>query len=706
MSIFSDIANKLTGGKDKEEGSVLDPIKQVNDQSPDEKKLYEHVRSKIDLVRQTNSRIAIEGIYLTNVAYLLGFDGVYYDTTYRQFRNIDPKRKLSRNRFKVNKILPVVQNRLSRLTQSAPKYDVRPNSNSTEDKDAARLGLKIIDDVFDKQRFTIKRQDVLMSTMQGGHAYMHVTWDPSLGKPMVDPETQEIIGYEGDIRIEALNALEIFPDPLAKSIEDAQWIIKAKVRKLEYFKDHYKERGDAVKEEQSWLLSATYDMKANSLTSVGVVGAQTHDQMRDSAIEITYYEKRSKDYPNGRMIVCASGVLLEDKEMPVGCFDIVKFDDMMIGGRFNSEAVITHLRPVQDQYNITRTKLADYIRKILGGKYLVARGANLIQEAINNDSGEVVEYDPVPNAAEPKAMDQPQIPPYAYKDLQTLDSEIDYISGINEVSRGALPSASIPASGMAFLQEQDQTRIGVMTSRNEVGFAKIGELILKYAGKYYKMPRLLKEAGEGLEYAVRDFVGADLKDNYDVIVIPGSTVPSSKVLKRQDILTTWQMGLLGNPQDEQLRMKVLKMIEFGDIAEMWKKQALTQVRIKREIESIEQGQMPSLSEFDNHDQHLMELDDYRLSEKADHLDDQKKALLVWVMEWHIQAKINLANPQIMQQKMQAELALKGMPQQIQGEHALLDNQHPGAPGNEQTHMPKPAGGVPPPPQSSIQMPRS
>src|SRR5690606_29053450 len=248
-------------------------------------------------------------------------------------------KRVGRNRYRVNKILPTIQNRLSRLTKSPPRYDVRPNSNSTEDKDAARLSLEVLEDIFERERLEEKRQEAFMMAMQGGHAYIQATWDPTKGKPMVDPITGELQGYEGDVRIEALNCLEVFPDPLAKSIEDAQYIIKAKVRKLDYFRERYPERGHAVKEESAWLMSSIYDMKANALTTVGISGASVVDQMKNSAIELVYYERPSKKHPRGRMVVTANGILLEDKELPIGKFDIVKFDDIMIGGRYNPEAV-------------------------------------------------------------------------------------------------------------------------------------------------------------------------------------------------------------------------------------------------------------------------------------------------------------------------------------------------------------------------------
>lgn len=690
MSIFSDIANKLSKSLDRGSNDSLGEMTDISEQSPDEKKLVEYVKNKIDMVRQTNSRITQEGVYLTNVAYLLGFDGVFYDTTYRQFKSTDPKRRLSRNRFKINKILPTIQNRLARLVQNSPKYDVRPNSNTSQDKDCARLGIEIITTIFEKQDFKEKQQDLLMSAMQGGVSYLQVNWDPMLGEPMVDPGTQEMVGYQGDVRMEVLNCLEVFPDPLAKNLDDAQWIIKAKVRKLDYFKDRYPERGQAVKEEGVWLLSSLYDMKANALSSVGIVGASTQEQMRNSAIELVYYEKRSKEHPNGRMIISASGILLEDKELPIGEFDIIKFDDILVGGRYNSEGVITHLRPVQDQYNITRTKCAEWVRKTLGGKFIVAKGAGLEQEALNNDSGEVIQFNPVPGAPPPQAMQIPAIPQYVYEEIHELAREFDFVSGINEASRGVAPGASMPFRGMALLVEQDQTRVSVQTTRNESGYAKVGCAILKYVGRYYEMPRLMKTAGDGLSYAVKEFKGADLNSNYDVIVMPGSTLPDSKALKRQDIMNMFMAGLLGNPQDPKLKAKVLKIMEYGDVAEMWKSQALDDQQIKKTIDEIENGTKPMVHEWDNHIAFIRELNDYRKSDKFDELSTFQKGLLNLCVEEHIQAEANIQNPQLQQQQLMAEHTMNTMNKMKAEGHPALQ---PG--GNDPPGMP-PAGQMPDP----------
>jgi hypothetical protein len=290
-----------------------------------------------------------------------------------------------------------------------------------------------------------------------------------------------------------LNPLEVFTDPLAKSMDDVTWWIKARSRKLNYFKSRY-DRGKAVKEEDSWILSSQYEQRINALTASGITGSSTQAQSKNSAIEVIYYEKRSKDYPNGRKIVTASGILLADDELPIGEFDLVKFDDVVVAGKFQSESIITHLRPIQDQYNLLISKRADWVKKLLAGKYMAPRGAGLGQEAIDDQSGEVFYYNiqqAAPNGGAPVPVPIPNIPAYAYNEEKSLDMQFDFVSGLSEISRGQLPFAGIPAEGMQMLMEADQTRIGVMTTRNEIGFSKVGCHILKYANNYYKTPRLL-----------------------------------------------------------------------------------------------------------------------------------------------------------------------------------------------------------------------
>ena len=608
-----------------------------------EKEICAHVRSIVEEQRASASRTAHESIWMNNIAALLGLNGNWNAVT----RNFEAPINRVRNRgnttgITVNKILPTIQNRQAKICQNPPRYDVRPESNSTEDKEGGRLGLDVLRWIWDTQHIDEKRLNLVMWLQECGHAYLKASWDPTLGKEMIDPETGEL-DYEGDVRIDVKSSFEIFPDPLAKSLDEASYIIEATVRKIDYFRMRYPEKGHLVEPEDCWLMSLQYEERIKSMNVRGPA-ASFQQAMKDCAIELIKYEKRSKDYPNGRMIICANGILLEDKELPIGVIPFAKFDDIMIGGKYYSEAIITHLRPLNEQSNNVIRKRADWVNKLLAGKYAAARGSGLTQESLNDQSGEIVYYDVVPNAPNggaPAPMAIPNIPQYAYNEEDKIDAQINYVSGISDVSRGEIPSAGIPAIGMQLLVEQDQSRIGVMVEQHERSYAKLGTYILKFVSKFYTMDRTMKIAGKQ-GFMVKTVNGAMLRGNTDVIVVKGSTLPGSKVLRRQEITNAYQLGILGNPDDVKVREKVLAAMEFGDIAEMWRKQALDEYQVMLGIKQIEKGELPQAHKYDNHEYWIQQLNEYRI-EKTDDLPELQAALIETCVNQHMDYLVDLSN---------------------------------------------------------------
>lgn len=645
MGIFDSVREKMFGEQDQNK-----KLDSAQDQPKEDIELATFVKNKVEEVRAQANRVSHEGIWMTNIAYLLGFDSVYYDPTQRQFRPLSDtagsSQYISRSRIHSNIILPDVQNRLARMLKNPPKYDVRPESMEEEDKEAARLGIEVINMVWDKQSVNRKRIDLGMWLMQCGHAYVKVSYDDDLGDPLPAIGNDQSPGFEGDIRIDVVSAFECFPDPLAKTFDECGYFTQAKVRKLEYFRQRY-DLGYLVKEEGAWLLSAQYEMRINTLNSTGTSSSGTSEQMKNAAIEMNYYEKRSKKYPGGRHIIVANGVVLKNDVLPCGEIPFAKFDDVVVGGKYYSESLITHARPIVDQYNRLLQKRAQWENKLLAGKYIAAKGHGLIQEALNNQSGEVVEYNPVPNAAPPGAMSIPVMPEYAYTSTNDLENKVHNIFGLSEVSRGQLPSASIPAIGIQLLLEQDETRVGIEVESHEYSWARVGQLILKYADKCYVTNRKLKTKGRGLSYKVTEFDGKSLRGNFDCIVIRGSTVPNSKVINRQEIINLWQQGLMGAPQDPAVVQEVLGKLEYGEVGSVWKKYHIDMTQIQDSIEEIEEELKPEVNKLDNHMLHLMVKNDYRI-EKGMNLSPLSMQLLEEDIATHTQMEVLLRHPELAQ----------------------------------------------------------
>lgn len=652
MGIFDRARERLFAHVD---GKPLKPESAL-DQTEDEKSLVSFVRSKLEETRQAGARIAMEGINLTNIAYLCGFDSVYFDSTTKQFKPVNsPNTLIRKNRVHVNRILPTIQNRLARLVKSPPRWDVKPKSSDEQDKDAARLAIQLLEQFWDTLYINRKRIPLTMWLQQCGSAYFKVSWDPTLGQKRVMPvdkegedgaitRTYEIVA-DGDMRVDVCSFFEIFPDPLAKSWDELQYLNQAKIRPLSYFKTQYPDRGQMVQEEDCWLTSLQYENRINSINTVSGSTATSTNQIKNSAIEISYYEKASSNHPYGRHVIIANGVLLKDDILPIDEIPFVKFDDVVVGGKFNAEAIITHLRPLQDQLNRGKTMRAAWSNRMLTGKMLVPRSANLAAEGFNDQSGELLKYDHVQGMPEPKALELPTIPQYAYQEEEVLQNDINDTAGINDVSRGQLPSASIPAIGMQLLVEQDDTRIGVETEQHEHAYADLGRIILKFVGDYYKTERLLKIAGNNMEYTVKRFKGEDLYENYDVCVVRGSTLPGSKVLKRQEILNLYERGLFGIPTDPLVQQNVMSMLEFGDEYQAWERRSLRMAQIQRGLMMIEErGVKPPVSEFDDHALWMQTFDDFRISEKYLKLDPERQQLVLEVMNDHLEFIQEMTSP--------------------------------------------------------------
>lgn len=635
---------------------------EANDQPDEDQKLAGYIKSKIEHSRAAANRVAHEGIWMTNIAYLLGFDSVYYDTQARQFRPLNTASNfLKRNRLYSNQILPACQNRLARLCKQLPKYEIRPNSPKPEDRDAARLALDVLVDLWERQEINRKRIPLIMWVQQCGHAYLKVCYDPTLGDPMLDDsDPDDEVGpteFSGDVRVDVVSAFEVFPDPLAKSWDDIAWVAQCKVRPIDYFRVHYPEKGEMVKAEGAWLLSLQYEQRINSLNSIGPsASGNLGEALKNSAIEIVYYEKRSSLHPKGRKVIVANGVILANDELIEGEIPLVKFDDVMVAGKFYPESVITHARPLQQQYNRDLNKGAEWINHCLAGKWMAEKRHGLAKEALN-DRTEVIEYNAVPGAPEPHATAIPQLPSWYFEHSQQMVKDLNVIFGLSEVSRGQLPSAGIPAVGMQLLVEQDETRIGIEVEQHEHAYAKLGEIMLKYAGTMYKMPRKLKTKEKNGEYKIREYTGEDLKRSWDVKVVRGSTIPTSRSIRRQEIMNSYQQGLLGAPQDPAVQEQVLSMMEFGYTSEMWKDRSLKMAQIHKTIDEMEKGIVPEVNEWDDHRLHFKEKNEFRISDRFAQWPKPCQDLLIQDMESHIQAIMEIQNPGMKHQMQEAKDAI-------------------------------------------------
>jgi hypothetical protein len=133
--------------------------------------------------------------------------------------------------------------------------------------------------------------------------------------------------------------------------------------------------------------------------------------------------------------------------------------------------------------------------------------------------------------------------------LAGLREQILEISGQSEVSRGQVPAGARSGVAVAYMQEEDDTKIAPTVDNMEFAVALMGSLTLERFSQFYTFQRILRFYRRDGVFDVLKFKGADLKNNTDVVTQAGSAMPKSKAAKQQYTLELVSMGILTDPHE-------------------------------------------------------------------------------------------------------------------------------------------------------------
>lgn len=656
----------------------------------DEKKRVGSVKGKYrdkDIVKR-----AYEKTWFVSGAFLRGQHYVVFNDYTRTFE-IPYRTPPHRVRLVLNYIMAFHRRTKARLTGHKPGFFIRPASTDQADVERSRLAQKVLDSELERLNHFAKFKSGVSWMLETGSFFWHVRWNPWGGPPLfedkpiidemtgeqaVDPETGEPAMervpvmdefgrqlHAGENELEIVNGYEMEVDLQATNPEDARWIMRNKIRSLEWIREQYPEKGKYVKPEQVHL-HAFYWKRLKQL--VGIFGYTTEseqgesdsDAPRDSAIVHEYWERATDRHPQGRYIVVAGNVELHDGPNPYShkMLPYVKIDEIQISGRFWGMATIEQLIPVQRNYNRARSQEVEN-RTLMGRpKILVPRTSKIRQTAFDAEAGEKVDYNPGPRGEKPELMWPQSTSAATQTEIQHTVNDFQEISSWHEVSRGILPSANIPGIGIEKLQMADETSLGDTATNIDVGLIEMAKMLLSNCAQFWTEERMVRAGGEGarleaMKISGGDLLGEDESYNYfDVRVIPSSTLLKDPQKQREQIAGLIQLGIL-NPVEH--REIIAKSFDIGSIDEIFDENRLDEQWSQRENELMETGMFSEPRDFENHEIHLRVLNRYRKSERYRRLAPEiqqlfdthamlHKQMFVAVMQEKIQMQLTAGAP--------------------------------------------------------------
>lgn len=543
-----------------------------------------------------------ESKWYRNAAFFFGRQWILYNE--RDKRIYTPPAPSWRVRLVINLIFPAVRITLGKLNKIKFNLICTPNTQEREDIAAARVGTKLLKHFKKALGFVIKQFQVTLIMIIFGIAFMKNYFDSTAGvefeykdyEPDPTPEDpehmKEVMKKKkvGEANSIVCTPLDLYFSPQQPiNLQRNEYIFDVRIRTTDYVKETY---GIDVKPDAGIYVSPIQQQMDVLLDR------QNRDTTNQNLILVKeYIKKPNTEFPKGRHIIyCNKDLCYYENERPYKFYPYASFPYFPTFNSIYPPSPIQHARPLQKEYNKSRSQIIEHKNLMAKGKWLIPIGCKVSRTAFTSEPGEKIYFDS--RFGKPEQADIKPLPNFVWQNILQIRAEINDIFGIHDVSQAKVPSGIRSGLAISYLQEQDDSQLGPTFALMQEGYAEVGHQLLEIASKFYIEKRLLSITGREYEAEVLEFKGNMLKGNTDVEVEVGSMMPFSKVARQQFGMDLWKNGIITD------RAKMLRLLEFTNEQNLYEDTRLDEANANMENRAMKEGEDSVSREWDNHAIHL------------------------------------------------------------------------------------------------------
>jgi hypothetical protein len=546
--------------------------------------------------RRLDLRRGYETVWWNNVALVVGDHYAQWNPTLSKyedrdltFQDWDDKKP----RMVINHALTVGRTELAKLTKSKPIMEVIANSDEQVDIAATEVGKSGLDYAEWKFKLPKRRRNAFWWMIETGLCAIYVGWDhldtragfmeflidPNTGEPTFDPERKRQIQAQmddgtldsvkmeryplGELEYKLYSPFQLLPDETAVDFEEIKDLITDEIVDIDSLKGMYPQQTAKLTPDGDLQLGV---MEQRMLARAGVPGGTGTIRTVANGSRVSTFWLLPGRYPGNKFLkdgvmvrwVSTKDILefadvfpFQDGRMP-----FVFFQHIPTSAGIWPDCVINHIRGPNLEIDKTVSQLIENKDYMANPMWVVAT-QHRIKGEIRNVAGSILKYRHVPNIPPPAPVQGMQMPTQVESLLAGLREQILEISGQSEVARGRVPAGARSGVAVAYMQEEDDTKIAPTIENIEEAIGLMGSLTLERFSQFYSFERIIRFYRRDGVFEVRKFKGADLKNNTDVITQAGSAMPRSKAARQQYTLELISLGILKDPH------KIEQMLELG-----------------------------------------------------------------------------------------------------------------------------------------------
>lgn len=303
-------------------------------------------------------------------------------------------------------------------------------------------------------------------------------------------------GVDGEVTPIKVSPFNLFPDPLATCVEDAEYIIYADYMHENKLKKQYPKYADKLSGGDVVYSELVNDRDEDGKidNQILVLEVWCRDYTTIDVEEEDGEKKKKQKYPNGRVITTAPelGIVLSDKPNPynTGRFPFFLFKDIDVPFQFWGEGEVKWLLSPQQQANDLYNQIIDNAKHTANMQWIVDKNAGIPQGQLTNRPGLIVRKNPGSAVERPSP---PSMPQYVSQMIDTLKFDIEVISGVHDVTRGQTPTGIQSAAAIVALQEAAQIRVRLKVTLHENTLGLLGTEWLERIKQFWKFNRVVPQ---------------------------------------------------------------------------------------------------------------------------------------------------------------------------------------------------------------------
>ena len=438
-----------------------------------------------------------------------------------------------------------------------------------------------LDYEWDREKMPLKLPAQLIPMLVYGNAVWFVQWD---GKD----------GEYGNISIKPVDPFNIFPDPLAESIDNSEFLVYATYRNANQIKQQFPEKASAIEGSRitmSELVAERDNNDTQDANQVLILEMWCRDWVTmDESVE----GKKQLKYPKGRVITCLPelGILLSDKKNPYkdGKFPFVLMKNYDIPFEFWGVGEVEQIMSPQHYVNELTNQIIDNAKNTANMQWIIDKNSGIGQGKLTNRPGLVIRKTP---GSEVRRDTPPAMPNYVREQIEVLKKDIQDISGVFDSLKGEQQGSVTAASAILALQEASQARIRLKIKLMEASLSELAQIVYSRMQQFWKLDRWVRITDVEGNPSFREIGTQVLQNDYDLKVMAGSTMPVNRNAMLDLMIRLAQTnGEDGLPLVD--RKAVLEFLPTGDKKAITDRFAELQAQQQQQAQQQEQAQMQQM----------------------------------------------------------------------------------------------------------------